>query len=202
MKRYLTALATFALLSPAFAAEEPEPETTPAEAPAAPPPPTVPADKGAAAFLDVARVLQSPRCQNCHPKGDRPLQKDEGIPHAMNISRRSLESGMQCSTCHMENNSEVMGIVGGPPGAPHWGLPPKDTPMIFEGLTPRALCEQLNDSTKTGGRDLAALLHHVAEDKLVLWGWNPGGGRTLPPLDHATFVKRFETWVGSGGACP
>ncbi len=157
---------------------------------------------GARAFAEVARVLQSPRCQNCHPAGDRPLQTDAGRPHAMNISRTSDASGLACSACHQDRNSEALGIPGGPPGAPHWGLPPAETPMVFEGLTVRELCHQLKDPAQTGGRDLAALLHHVSEDPLVTWGWNPGGTRTLPPLTHPAFVAAFRTWVESGGACP
>src|SRR5262249_18361299 len=97
------------------------------------------------AFLEVARVLPSPRCQTRHPAGARPMQTDPGRPHKMNVSRRSLTSGLACGTCHQERNSEALGIAGGPPGAPRWGLPPVGTPMVFEGRTPRALCEQLND---------------------------------------------------------
>jgi hypothetical protein len=160
-----------------------------------------PAD-GAKAFAQVAKVLQSPRCRNCHPAGDRPLQTDAGRPHKMNVSRRSGEAGLPCATCHQERNSEAVGVDGGPPGAPHWGLPPAATPMVFEGRTPRALCEQLRDPAQTGGRDLAALLHHVSEDPLVLWAWDPGGARTKPPITHAAFVAAFTTWVESGGACP
>ena len=157
---------------------------------------------GAKAFGTVAKVLQSPRCMNCHPAGDRPLQGDVGRPHALWISRRSAEAGLPCSTCHQEKNSEAIGVAGGPPGAPHWGLPPKETPMVFQGKTPRALCEQLKDPAATGGKDLAGLLHHVEEDALVLWGWNPGGKRKKPPVSHAAFVAAFRTWVASGGACP
>ena len=157
---------------------------------------------GKRAFAKVAKVLQSPRCMNCHPNGDRPLQTDESRPHRMNISRKSLENGMECSTCHREKNSEAYGIEGGPPGAPHWGLPPKETPMIFEGRTNAELCRQLKDPERNGGKSMDDLMHHVAEDPLVLWGWSPGGDRTTPPLTHEEFVAAFETWVESGGACP
>ena len=169
------------------------------------PAPPAPGDKAAAgkqAFVEVARVLQSPRCQNCHPAGDRPLQTDAGRPHRMNVSRRSITGGLACGTCHQERNSEVLGIAGGPPGAPHWGLPPATTPMVFEGRTPRALCQQLNDPAQTGGRDRDALLRHVSEDPLVAWAWEPGGKRTKPPLARDAFVAAFRTWVRSGGACP
>ncbi len=164
--------------------------------------PTVDAKSGAAAFVNIAQVLQHPRCMNCHPTGDRPLQTDESRPHAMNISRKSEAAGLECSACHATQNSDEIGIVGGPPGAPNWHLPPEDTPMIFEGLTPTQLCEQLKRPKDTGGKDLAALLEHVSHDALVLWGWNPGGDRTKPPLSHEQFVAAFQTWVDSGGACP
>jgi mono/diheme cytochrome c family protein len=160
------------------------------------------AEAGAKAFTTVARVLQSPRCMNCHPVGDRPLQGDASRPHKMFISRKSVEAGLACSACHQERNSETLGIVGGPPGAPHWGLPPAETPMVFQGKTVHALCEQLKDPAQTNGKDLPALLHHVAEDKLVLWGWSPGGKRKPPPVPHDQFVTAFRTWVASGGACP
>ncbi len=163
---------------------------------------TATAAEGAKAFATVAKVLQSPRCMNCHPAGDRPLQGDTGRPHRLWISRRSAEAGLPCSACHQERNSEAIGVAGGPPGAPHWGLPPKATPMVFQGKALRALCEQLKDPAATGGKDLAGLLHHVEEDPLVLWGWNPGGKRTKPPVTHAAFVGAFRTWVASGGACP
>ncbi len=164
--------------------------------------PSAGAAAGRQAFLEVAQVLQSPRCKNCHPAGDAPLQGDQGRPHAMNITRASVEAGLPCSTCHQEHNAELVGVKGGPPGAPHWGLPPKETPMVFEGKTVNALCEQLKDPKQTGGRNLDQLLEHVSKDELVLWGWAPGGKRTVPPLTHNQFVDAFKTWVGSGGACP
>lgn len=154
------------------------------------------------AFGDVAKVLLSPRCRNCHPRGDAPLQTDAGRPHRMYISRRSAEAGLPCTTCHQERNSEVVGVVGGPPGAPHWGLPPKDTPMVFEGHSAASLCLQLRDPSQNGGRSLADLSHHMAADPLVLWAWNPGGHRTKPPLSHRAFVAAVERWVAGGGACP
>jgi hypothetical protein len=157
---------------------------------------------GKRGFLEVVKVLQSPRCVNCHPAGDRPMQGDQGKPHAQNISRRTVAAGVACTTCHQTRNSEALGIAGGPPGAPHWGLPPADQPMVFQGKSPTALCEQLKDPKQNNGKDLAGLLEHVSHDKLVLWGWDPGGKRTVPPLPHDKFVAAFAAWVASDGACP
>ena len=33
-------------------------------------------------------VLQHPRCMNCHPLGDAPLQGDASAPHAQNVRCR------------------------------------------------------------------------------------------------------------------
>ncbi|MBK9963290.1 MAG: hypothetical protein IPP06_18780 [Saprospiraceae bacterium] len=194
--RVTIALALCAAAALVARGDEPPPAVAPTVAP------TVDAAAGARAFATVARVLQSPRCQNCHPAGDRPLQGDRGRPHRMNVSRRSVAAGLTCGACHQPTNADRLGVVGGPPGAPHWGLPPAATPMIFQGRTPAALCAQLKDPAQTGGRDLPALLHHVASDPLVLWAWSPGGRRTPPPVPHAAFVEAFTTWVASGGACP
>ena len=192
--RVTTALALCAAAALVARGDEPQPPPTGA--------PTVDAAAGARAVATVARVLQSPRCQNCHPAGDRPLQGDRGRPHRMNISRKSVAAGLTCGACHQPTNADRLGVVGGPPGAPHWGLPPAATPMVFQGRTPAALCAQLKDPAQTGGRDLPTLLHHVATDPLVLWAWSPGGRRTPPPVPHAAFVEAFTTWVASGGACP
>jgi len=157
---------------------------------------------GKAAFVEVVSVLQSPRCMNCHPTGDRPLQGDDSHAHAQNISRRSIAAGVPCTTCHQTRNADAIGVEHGPPGAPGWNLPPAETPMVFQGRTATALCQQLKDPAQTGGKNLAQLLEHVSHDALVLWGWSPGKGRTLAPLSHDRFVAAFQTWVDSGGACP
>ena len=159
-------------------------------------------EAGKKAFVEVARVLSSPRCVNCHPSGDAPLQGDTARKHAMNITRASVEAGVACATCHQPRNSEAVGVTGGPPGAPRWGLPAKEMPLVFEGLSVSALCEQMKDPARNGHKDARALLEHVDKDPLVLWGWSPGGTRTLPPLSHDAFVAAWKTWTASGFACP
>src|SRR6201996_7971632 len=39
------------------------------------------------AFMSVYKVLMSPRCMNCHPSGDAPLQGDDSHIHTMNVKR-------------------------------------------------------------------------------------------------------------------
>ncbi len=150
-------------------------------------------------FMTVYAVLESPRCMNCHPSGDAPLQFDTSVPHGQNITRRSVDNGLTCATCHRDKNSA---LPHQPPGAPSWNLPPAATPMVFQGRTPKQLCLQLKDPAQTKGRDLPALLDHVATDPLVAWGWDPGPGRTPVPVPRAEVVAAMQRWVAAGAPCP
>ena len=158
--------------------------------------------QGISAFQDVYEVLRHPRCLNCHPSGDAPLQTDDSTPHAMNITRASTDAGLECATCHQIQNSEAYGVKGGPPGAPNWHLPEKEMPLIFEDRTVAELCTQLKDPAQNGHKTIDQLYLHVAHDPLVLWGWEPGGDRTEPPLSHEKFARQFKTWVDAGAPCP
>lgn len=157
------------------------------------------------AFATVEQVFQHPRCSNCHIPGDAPLQFDAQTPHAMNVTRGPEGKGapgLPCSTCHAEQNAPASYGPHAPPGAPHWQLPPPDHKMAWIGLPADQLCEMIQDKKRNGGRDFDALLKHVAEDKLVLWGWNPGGERAPVPVPHDQFVAAFRTWKDAGGPCP
>jgi hypothetical protein len=74
--------------------------------------------------------------------------------------------------------------------------------MVFQGRTPAELARQLKDPQRNGHKSLAEILHHVSEDELVLWGWQPGDGRTLPPLTHEAFVSAMKTWIDHGAEEP
>lgn len=156
-------------------------------------------------FEPIRSVLQHPRCQNCHIPGNQPLQYDEGRPHGQAVMRGmdgKGMNGMKCATCHQaQNASKTMGDHA-PPGAPHWQLPPEHNKMVFIDLNPSELCMTLRDPKKNGGRDGDALLHHFSDDKLVAWGWNPGGNRTKPPLTKPQTVSAVKSWIDAGMPCP
>lgn len=163
------------------------------------PRPAVAEDPAVASFLQVAKVLQSPRCLNCHPTGDYPLQGDDARAHRMKVSRRSEDAGMPCTTCHQKKNAP---FLHGPPGVPGWKLPPREMPMVFQGKTPRELCEQLKDPARNGHKTFHDLEEHMGHDVIVLWGWDPGPGRTKPPIPHAEFAAHAKRWLDAGAPCP
>ena len=154
------------------------------------------------AFLALYPVLMHSRCMNCHPAGDAPLQGDAGLPHAQNVQRGHDGKGMyalRCTNCHQEANLAGENL---PPGNPTWHLPPKGMPMVFQGKSPGELARQLKDPKQNGGKALDQLIHHVEVDKLVLWGWDPGVGRSKPPMSHEEFVRKFREWVENGAVAP
>jgi hypothetical protein len=153
-------------------------------------------------WATVYAVLQHPRCVNCHPAGDAPLQGDDSRPHAQNVRRGPGGAGlyaMRCSACHLDENVPGPHM---PPGAPHWKLPHPDMPLVFEGMSSGELCRQLSDPARNGHRTPEAVLRHLTEDPLVLWGWNPGEGRAPIPFPHDDLVLAARAWIDGGCACP
>ncbi len=155
-----------------------------------------------AAFLEAYKVFMHPRCMNCHPAGDRPLQGDDSHVHTQNVQRGLFGRGLyalRCTCCHQDANLPGENM---PPGNPMWRLPSSDTRMVFEGKTPHQLALQLKDPKQNGGRTLKQILEHVTDDRLVLWGWDPGDGRTKPPISHDQFDQKMREWIDGGAAAP
>lgn len=153
------------------------------------------------AFGDVYRVLMSPRCMNCHPAGDIPLQGDESKLHTMSPRRGKDGHGvyaMKCSNCHQPTNAPGLHT---PPGNPKWALPPADMKMVFQGKSPRELALQLMDYKRNGHKNIKQLLEH-ARDTLVKAGWAMGEGRKPPPLSYPEFVAAWDEWINKGGFAP
>ena len=153
------------------------------------------------AFMDVYKVLMSPRCMNCHPSGDVPLQGDDNRLHNMFPQRGKDGKGiyaMKCMNCHQPTNIEGLNT---PPGNPNWHLPPANMKMVFQGRTPHQLALQIMDYNKNGHKNKEQLLEH-ARDTLVKAAWNMGEGRMPPPLAYNDFLKVWDTWISKGGYAP
>jgi hypothetical protein len=155
--------------------------------------------RSVALFQEAGKVLQHPRCVNCHPAGDRPTQTDLMRPHQPLVVRGQDGHGavgMACATCHHESNFDAAGV----PGHPEWHLAPAS--MAWHGKSLSEVCRQIKDPKRNGDRDVAALVRHMSEDSLVGWAWNPGAGRTPAPGTQATFGALIKAWSESGAHCP
>lgn len=156
-------------------------------------------DRSVALFTEMGKVMQHPRCMNCHPATERPRQSDAKHLHQPMVVRGKDghgAPGMQCTTCHGKQNYDPARI----PGDGHWALAPAS--MAWEGKSLAQICEQLKDQNRNGSRDLAALVKHVTTDTLVLWGWKPGPSREPAPGTAAEFGALMQAWADTGAACP
>lgn len=159
-------------------------------------------ERSVALFTEMGKVLQHPRCVNCHPRTDRPLQ-GTGEPHNPPVARGKDGQGlpgMECETCHGPANVKFASSPGSMPGHPLWHLAPIE--MAWEGKTLGQICAQLKDRARNGGKTLAEIHKHNAEDSLVGWGWNPGAGREPAPGTQAQFGALTKAWIDAGAACP
>ncbi len=162
----------------------------------------------------------------------RPLVGEDSHLHPMNISilhnLRLVAEGKKfvqaantsqpfnCRGCHRDVNGSV---PGAPPGAANdlmpgfvWHMPPP-TMTLSRTLSATQLCEQLLDPGRNsflafrGGRDdlktfKREFVHHVSDDPLIRWAWQPGPGRTPAPGTHAQLVEAMKLWTSAGAPCP
>jgi hypothetical protein len=158
------------------------------------------AQRSRAIFAEIGKVLTHPRCMNCHPAGDQPLQGADHRIHFPPARRAGL--GDSCAACHTDRNVTLHETASfqSIPGHPRWELAPLS--MAWEGKSLGDICRQIKDKDRNGGRDLALLQEHIAKDDLVAWGWNPGAGRELAPGNQEIAGQLTKAWIDSGAECP
>ncbi|MCQ0988464.1 Isoquinoline 1-oxidoreductase subunit [Jiella marina] len=163
-------------------------------------------ERSVAIFEETGKVLLHPRCVNCHPAGDRPLQGMDMQLHQPPVKRGAANfgvPGMMCNTCHGPENVQVVAQtedIKSIPGNPNWHLAPIE--MAWQGRSLAEICRQIKDEDRNGGKTLADLVGHMANDDLVGWGWNPGEGREPVPGTQAQFGDLYKAWAATGAHCP
>jgi len=158
--------------------------------------------RSVALFVEAGKVIQYPRCLNCHPDGDRPRQGNGMQLHQPLVLRGKDGFGataMRCSSCHGAQNFETTQFAS-VPGNKNWHLAPLE--MAWQGRTLGAICSQLKDRSRNGGKTMAQLVEHMANDELVGWAWAPGRGRAPAPGTQKAFGELIRAWVDSGAHCP
>ena len=163
-----------------------------------------PAARSLALFTEAGKVINSPRCMNCHPVQRVPTQGDDRHPHnPPMVGGQSGHGppGLPCLSCHGPANVPTLGQdIKSIPGDPKWALAPVE--MAWQGKSLGAICAQIKDPARNGGKTLAQLHHHMAQDHLVGWGWNPGEGRKPAPGTQAQFGELIQAWIDTGAKCP
>jgi hypothetical protein len=90
--------------------------------------------------------------------------------------------------------------AGSVPGNPKWALAPIS--MAWEGKTAGEICRQIKNPKRNGGRSLADIQRHVAEDELVAYAWDPGPGRQQAPGTQRELGQLAQAWIDAGARCP
>jgi hypothetical protein len=160
--------------------------------------------RSVALFTEAARVIQHPRCMNCHPVTRQPTQGDDLHPHIPLMYAGAGDHGalgLPCNSCHGNANVETAGSpIASIPGNPRWALAPLS--MAWQGKTLREICLQIKDTTRNGQRSLEDIHKHMATDPLVGWAWHPGEGRVPAPGTQVNFGALIEAWISTGAHCP
>jgi hypothetical protein len=181
-------------------------------------------------FLRAYEVFSHPRCNNCHPRDDRPRWGERSeLIHGMSVQRGVEQPpgdknkpeggygrpGMTCATCHQHKNGELPGSA---PGAINWRLAPLS--MGWVGLTAGELCGQFKKLAQDNGREeINRVIEHIVEpddkdrwerehgrkweiDPLVKWAWEPWPGHQRPPGELEQLVQVLTWWKKAGAGCP
>lgn len=160
--------------------------------------------RSVALFREAGKVIQSPRCLNCHPVEPRPTQGDDLHPHVPLMQGGADGKGLPalpCRSCHGTANVATLApSIRGIPGNARWGLAPAS--MAWQGKTLQEICEQLKDPARNGGHDLSGIQHHMATDDLVAWAWHPGEGRRPAPGTQTELGQLVAAWIATGAHCP
>jgi hypothetical protein len=160
--------------------------------------------RSAALFTEAAKVIQSPRCLNCHPAKRQPTHGDDLHAHVPFMRAGPADHGvpgLPCKSCHGATNVATLGpSIASIPGNAHWGLAPAS--MAWQGKSLPEICLQLKDGERNGGRSLAQIHEHMTADPLVGWAWHPGEGRPPAPGTQVQFGALIEAWISAGAHCP
>lgn len=161
-------------------------------------------ERSIAYFTEAGRILQHPRCLNCHPADRQPTQGDDLHAHVPPVHGGPEDRGtpeLPCASCHGPDNTATLGAaMKSIPGADPWALAPAS--MAWQGLSLGEICVQLKDPARNGGRSLAKIEEHLAKDHLVGWAWHPGEGRAPAPGNQALFGELIAAWIKTGAHCP
>ena len=139
-------------------------------------------ERSRAIFTEAAKVLTHPRCMNCHPATDRPLQGNNMHPHEPLVTRET-----SCVTCHTDRNFTLMERASyrSIPGHPRWMVAPIE--MAWEGRSVGEICRQIKDPPVT-----AAVTSSFCTNIWPMMNLLPGVGSQAP--DATPLPVRKRSW--------
>ena len=126
-----------------------------------------------------------------------PLLTDFALPPFSALRPEHVEPAIR--ELLTRNRAELERMLG---TAATWDNVVAPLEMSLVGKSPHAICEQIKDPKRNGGKTLAQIVDHNAHDELVAWGWAPGHGREPAPGTQRQFGDLVAAWVNTGAECP
>ena len=129
-------------------------------------------ERSVAYFDEMLKVIQHPRCLNCHPVDNSPRQGMEMQMHEPPVVRGANDfgaPGMRCTTCHGTENVEFTTKEGSIPGHEPWQLAPLETGWI--GRAPPRSAPSSRTPSAT-----AAAAWRSCTSTTPRTGWSAGAG--------------------------
>ncbi len=157
------------------------------------------AARSAALFTEAGKVIESPRCLNCHPVTRRPTQGDD--LHAHVPPMREGAPGMPCSSCHGGSTvATLASSIESIPGHPHWSLAPVS--MAWQGKSLPEICEQIKDRARNGGRSLVQIHEHMPQIRSWAGLGTQATGEPQPRALRRSLAPLCKPRISTGAHCP
>ena len=158
------------------------------------------AERSRALFAEAGRVLQHPRCLNCHPVGERPTQGNDCHPHSPLVVRGADDKGAIGHALHDLPPGCELRAVG------RAGTSALACRAEVDGMADRNRWARSASRSRIRGATAARRSRRSRSTwrttRLVGWAWMPGGNREPAPGTQAQLGALIAAWIESGAACP
>lgn len=112
--------------------------------------------------------------------------------------------GLSCRACHQTSTRPNRIEHAAPRAGMEWMLAPVE--FQWTDRTSAAICQQMRDPGRNGGRDAARLIEHILHDAeligFIIWSFNPGAGREPAPGSLQSHLEDMAQWTAAGMPCP
>ncbi len=156
--------------------------------------------RSVALFQEAGKVIQHPRCVNCHPAGDRPTQTDRMRPHQPLVVRGADGHGRAGNGLHDLPSRDEFRCreVAGPSRT---GISPRPR-WLGRAARSARFARRSRTRSATAARTWRRSFTTWLRIRWSVGAGRPGQGRTPAPGTQAEFGALIKAWAASGAHCP
>ena len=164
------------------------------------------AERSRALFNEIAKVVTHPRCMNCHPAGNHPLQGDDRHEHLPPVPRGEAGlgvAGLNCATCHTERNFTLVGAAR-PTRAFRAIRAGASRRSKWPGKASRSARSASSSRTRRATADARSRCC-TSISRTTTWSRGAGSrakGASRRRADQKQLGALAQAWIESGAQCP